>query len=50
MDSFPLIAVLALVTFGAVIVFALRSKSKTEDRLEDPTTSPSALAESNADK
>ncbi len=49
MDSFPLIAALAFVTFGAVIAFALRSKAKTEDRLDDPTVSKSSLAKDSAD-
>ncbi|WP_299374062.1 hypothetical protein [uncultured Tateyamaria sp.] len=39
-----LLAVLFLVTAGAVIVFALVSKSKVEDRIEDPDAPKSTLA------
>jgi len=37
MDVTVIIAVLALVTFGAVLVFALRSKKVVEDRREADT-------------
>ncbi|MFQ6550070.1 hypothetical protein AADZ90_019155 [Aestuariibius sp. 2305UL40-4] len=45
MESFPLIALLALVTFGIVIAFALMSKRRTEEKLEDPTAPRSRLAD-----
>lgn len=36
MDSGVLIGFLIFFTLGAVLVFALRSKKKTEERLHDP--------------
>ena len=40
----PLIAVLFLLTAGAVIVFALRSKARVEDRMDDSDAPKSTLA------
>lgn len=50
MDAHTLIPVLMLFTFGAVIGFALWSKKKTEDRLEDPSAPSSTLAADTPDR
>ncbi len=42
--EFPIVAVLIAVTFGAVLVFAIISKKKTEERLEDDDAPKSTLA------
>jgi hypothetical protein len=44
MDIGYLVALLFLVTMGAVIIFALVSKSRTEQRLEDGNAPKSSLA------
>lgn len=44
MDSFPLIGLLAIVTFGIVIALALNSKRRTERREHDPGAPKSSLA------
>lgn len=44
MGSEILIAVLALVTFGIVMLVAMRSKAKTEERRKDPDAPKSTLA------
>lgn len=44
MEMTTLIVVLSLGTMLALIVFALASKAKTEQRLNDPNTEKSTLA------
>ncbi|MEM9579017.1 MAG: hypothetical protein AAF999_18685 [Pseudomonadota bacterium] len=44
MESSTLIAFLSIVTLGAVVVFALISKRRTEQRLKDESVPKSALA------
>ena len=44
MDATYLIVILALVTLGAVIGFALRSKAKVEKRMDDSSAPKSTLA------
>lgn len=45
MDMPFIVPVLFLVTALAVVIFALRSKSKVEERMEDPNARKSTLAE-----
>lgn len=44
MDFTYLIVILALITMLAVIVFALVSKEKVEQRMDDPDSTKSTLA------
>ncbi len=44
MDFFFIVPLLALITLLIVIVFALWSKHKTEERKNDPSAPKSALA------
>ena len=44
METLPLIAVLSLFTLGCVIVFAVLSKRKTENRRHNPAVAKSSLA------
>jgi len=44
MDTGSLVAFLALFTLLAVCVFALWSKRKTEDKIDDPDATKSTLA------
>ncbi|MCC1493881.1 hypothetical protein [Cognatishimia sp. F0-27] len=45
-----LIPILFLMTAGAVIVFALRSKKKTEERMHDDNVPKSTLAKDGPDR
>ncbi|MEL7098776.1 MAG: hypothetical protein AAGM84_08115 [Pseudomonadota bacterium] len=38
------IITLAMITFGAVLFFALRSKAEIEERMDDPNAGKSTLA------
>ena len=49
MDAQFLIPVLALVTLGAVCVFSLVSKHRTEQRRDDPQAPKSTLASDASD-
>ena len=44
MDSGMLVYFLIGFTFAAVLVFAVRSKMRVEEKLESPTTEKSSLA------
>lgn len=44
MDTGTLVVVLALFTLLAIAFFALRSKQKTEEKLDDPNSTKSTLA------
>ncbi len=44
MDYATIVPVLALLTLLAVAVFALVSKKRVEDRMDDPTVPKSSLA------
>ncbi|MEL7299109.1 MAG: hypothetical protein AAFM92_01875 [Pseudomonadota bacterium] len=44
METFPLLAILALTTFTLVIIGAMRSKKKTLERKEDDGIPKSSLA------
>ncbi|MFP4275447.1 MAG: hypothetical protein ACLFRU_10520 [Paracoccaceae bacterium] len=44
MDSAYVIPALAILTLAIVLVWALRSKKRVEDRRHDPETPPSSLA------
>ncbi|MBO6604004.1 MULTISPECIES: hypothetical protein [Paracoccaceae] len=44
MDTSALVITLIVITFGAVIVLALRSKAKTEERMKDDDAPKSTLA------
>ncbi len=39
-----LVGVLMIFTLGAVLIFSIVNKKKTDDRLKDPSDEPSALA------
>ncbi|GAA4224546.1 hypothetical protein GGQ68_001969 [Sagittula marina] len=45
MGATEIVVILFLVTLGAVLVFALVSKKKIEDRRHDPAATKSTLAE-----
>ena len=49
MDSGDIVVFLALFTLLAVAIFALWSKRKTEDRLENPSAPKSTLAADKSD-
>ena len=42
--DFPLLAILAFTTFALVMAFAIWSKNRTEEKLEDGKTQKSSLA------
>ncbi len=44
MEDFPLLWVLPIVTFALVIGFAVWSKMRVEDRLDEPDAPKSSLA------
>ena len=44
MENFPLLWALPLITFAMVIGFALWSKKRVEDRMDDPNAPKSSLA------
>ena len=50
MDTTYFVALLFLITLGAVLVFALFSKARTEKRLKDDDAPKSTLAKDGPDK
>jgi len=44
MGDGALVYVLIAITFAAVLIFAVRSKKRMEEKLESPTTEKSSLA------